>query len=191
MVIFVLLILYGYLVLAPLPPIHPNLPRPLHLHTHKRGDESRSGSPGVESSLQQVAFTQEQAAKPAPEQPVDPHLAAASPQALQQLYTRVAARSLGEGSFALPEIACTIKNRLRVSRASLSAVLRAYHARDVQPKPAQIEVVRQVFEGEFACPATWWYALSLQDTKYWRPHHRPPVKVIKQSDRKQILIFDR
>jgi len=96
---------------------------------------------------------------------------------------------LGEGSFALAEIACTIKNRLRVSRNSLTNVLRAYRARDVPPKPADIEIVRQVFEGELPCPATWWYALGRQDT--WRPHHRPPVKTIKQNERKQILIFDR
>lgn len=107
------------------------------------------------------------------------------------LYTGVAARSLGEGSFALPEIACTIKNRLRVSGSPLSAVLRAYHAKDIAPNAEHIEVVRQVFEGELPCPATWWYALSLQDTTYWRPHNRGPAKVIKQNERKQILIFDR
>ena len=108
-----------------------------------------------------------------------------------ELYTGVAARSLGEGAFALPEIACTVKNRLRVSGSPLSAVLHAYHARDIAPNAEQIETVRQVFEGELPCPATWWYALSLQDTAYWRPHNRGPAKVIKQNERKQILIFDR
>src|SRR5690349_17784257 len=43
-----------------------------------------------------------------------------------ELYHRVAARSLGEGSSALPEIACTVKNRLRVSGSPLSIVLKAY-----------------------------------------------------------------
>ena len=108
-----------------------------------------------------------------------------------ELYTSVAARSLGEGAFALPEIACTIKNRLRVLGSPLSAVLHAYHAKDIAPNAEQVEVVRQVFEGELPCPATWWYALSLQDTTYWRPHNRGPAKVIKQNERKQILIFDR
>jgi len=106
-------------------------------------------------------------------------------------YRRVAARSLGEGAFALAEIACTIKNRLRVSRAPLSAVLRAYHAADVSPAADHIEIVRQVFEGQLPCPETWWYALSLQDTYAWRPRQRPPAKTIKQNERKQILIFDR
>lgn len=174
--VYVLIFLYGNLVLAPLPPIRPTLPRPLLLSTLDQSTEANADSLASKPTRQQVIFIQEQ-----PNQS----------QTLQQLYARVAARSLGEGSFALPEIACTIKNRLRVSRASLSTVLRAYHASDVSPKPAQIEIVRRVFEGELVCPATWWYALSLQDTKHWRPHQRPPVKVVQSSARKQILIFER
>src|SRR5947208_15880988 len=38
----------------------------------------------------------------------------------RELYRRVAARSLGEGASALAEIACTIKNRLRNAKASLT-----------------------------------------------------------------------
>lgn len=105
-----------------------------------------------------------------------------------ELYQDVAARSLGEGAFALAEIACTIKNRLRVSGAPLAVVLRAYHARDVLPNPAHIETVRQIFEGERACPATWWYALSLQDTQHWRPHPEPAL-VITRDHRVQVWIF--
>lgn len=105
-------------------------------------------------------------------------------------YVRVAARSVGEGSFAVAEISCTIKNRLRVSRASLAVVLRAYHARDVTPRVDQIEVVRQIFAGELPCPPTWWYALSLQDTHHWKPHPEPVV-VIKRDHHYQVWIFDR
>ncbi len=107
-----------------------------------------------------------------------------------ELYRRVAARSLGEGSFALAEIACTVKNRLQVSGAPLTAVLRAYHARDVIPTAQQVEVVRQVFEGELACPSTWWYAMSLQDTHQWKPHPIPAV-VIRRDSRSQVWIFHR
>lgn len=110
--------------------------------------------------------------------------------ARQILYERVAARSLGEGSFAVPEIACTVKNRLQVSGASINVVLRAYHARDVRPQPQHIELVRQVFEDELPCPATWWYALSLQDTRHWKPHPQPAI-VIRRNPRSQIWIFHR
>lgn len=105
-------------------------------------------------------------------------------------YLRVAARSIGEGSFAIAEIACTIKNRLRVSRASLAVVLRAYHARDVKPRDDQVEVVRQIFAGELPCPPTWWYALSLQDTRRWKPHPEPAI-VVKRDNHYQVWIFDR
>ena len=107
-----------------------------------------------------------------------------------ELYRRVAARSLGEGSFALAEIACTIKNRLQVSGAPLTAVLQAYHAHDVMPAAQQVEIVRQIFEGELACPSTWWYALSLQDTHHWKPHAIPAV-VIRRDSRSQVWIFHR
>lgn len=132
------------------------------------------------------------AAASAPALVANPTLALAQqdPAARAVLYHRVAARSLGEGSFAVPEIACTVKNRLQVSGASLNAVLRAYHARDVQPQPATIEVVRQVFEGELPCPATWWYALSLQDTRHWQPHPQPAL-IIRRNNRSQIWIFHR
>lgn len=187
--VYIIIVLLSYLVLTPLPPIHPRLPRPPHLHVRKQSTESYSNH--VASSWQQVVFSQEQAIKSTAEQAFEQPVAVAHSQDLQQLYTRIAARSLGEGSFALAEIACTIKNRLRVSRASLSAVLRAYRARDVSPQPHHVETVRQVFEGDLPCPPTWWYALSLQDTKYWLPHQRPPAKIIKQNERKQIFIFDR
>jgi hypothetical protein len=107
-----------------------------------------------------------------------------------ELYLRVAARSLGEGSFALAEIACTIKNRLQVSGAPLAVVLRAYHAHDVAPNSAQVEIVRQIFAGERACPPTWWYALSLQDTHHWKPHPTPAL-VIRRNNRSQVWIFHR
>lgn len=173
-IVHVLSIVYGFWLFLPTPPIYPFLPRP----------------PQALPAAQLIAER-----RPAQRLLNDPQ---PQPQAttynnkeLNQLYTRVAARSLGEGSFALAEIACTIKNRLQRSRNSLPNVLRAYRARDVVPKPADIEVVRKVFEGELPCPSTWWYALSLQDTYSWRPHQRPPVKTIKQNERKQILIFDR
>lgn len=189
MFVYIMIVFFSYLVLAPLPPIYPRLPRPPHRYVHKPSTESYSNRGG--SSWQQVVFTQEQAVKSTSEQASEQSVAAASSQELQQLYTRIAARSLGEGSFALAEIACTIKNRLRVSRSSLSAVLRAYRARDVPPQPHHVETVRQVFEGDLPCPPTWWYALSLQDTRYWIPHQRPPAKIVKQNERKQIFIFDR
>lgn len=188
----VLIILFVYLLAPFLPPIQPRLPRP-QLSPHKqvvdRVPRVNSAVPGASSTAAKLA--DEQAPKVGNGQAPIQQDNLKSRQALHLLYTRVAARSLGEGSFALAEIACTIKNRLRVSRASLSSVLRAYRARDIPPQPYQIEIVRKIFEGESPCPASWWYALSLQDTKHWRPHQRPPVKIIKYSDRKQILIFDR
>lgn len=172
-IVHVLSMVYSFLLFLPTPPIQPFLPRPpqalpaAQLITERRPTQVLLNDP-------------------------QPHATAYNNyKELNQLYTRVAARSLGEGSFALAEIACTIKNRLQRSRNSLPNVLRAYRARDVAPKPADIEVVRKVFEGELPCPSTWWYALSLQDTYSWRPHQRPPVKTIKQNERKQILIFDR
>jgi len=107
-----------------------------------------------------------------------------------EFYQRVAARSIGEGSFAIAEIACTIKNRLRVSRATLAVVLRAYHARDVNPREEQVEIVRRVFAGELPCPPTWWYALSLQDTRRWKPHPEPAI-VVKRDNHYQVWIFNR
>lgn len=105
------------------------------------------------------------------------------------LYRRVAARSLGEGSFAVAEIACTIKNRLRVSKAPLNRVLRAYYARDRTPQAEHIEIVRKVFEGELPCPETWWYALSPADTRRFRPHLHPAM-VVTRDPRSQIWIYD-
>ncbi|MCE7985840.1 MAG: hypothetical protein DYG89_32075 [Caldilinea sp. CFX5] len=174
-IVRVLTVVYGFLLFFPIPPIQPFLPRP------------------PRAVPTQPAVTQRQPAHVTVIS-TQPHSQTTSHNGeteLQWLYTRVAARSLGEGAFALAEIACTIKNRLHISRNSLANVLRAYRARDVTPKPAHVEIVRQVFEGELPCPSTWWYALSLQDTYSWRPHQRPPVKTIKQNERKQILIFDR
>ncbi|MFN8492346.1 MAG: hypothetical protein U0350_32395 [Caldilineaceae bacterium] len=107
-----------------------------------------------------------------------------------ELYHRVAARSLGESPSALAEVACTVKNRLRLSGSPLHVVLRAYFAHDRPPKPEHIEIVRKVFEGELPCPATWWYALSPQDTRRFRPHPRP-VLMIKRDPRDQVWIYDR
>ncbi len=104
---------------------------------------------------------------------------------------RVTSRVIGEGSFAIPQIACTVRNRWReYHHAGLDAVLRAYYARDVQPQPWQIDIVRRVFTGEIPCPETWWYALSLQDTSYWTPHDRVGM-VIVRDERSQIWIYER
>ncbi|MCX6043743.1 MAG: hypothetical protein NT075_01425 [Chloroflexi bacterium] len=105
-----------------------------------------------------------------------------------EFYRRVAARSVGEGSAAVPEIACTIKNRLRVSRASLTIVLHAYYARDKTPRPEHIEMVRKVFEGELPCPETWWYALSRADTRRFRPHPHPALVVSRNAG--EVWIYD-
>ena len=180
----VLLLLLG-LLFVPAPPIYPFMPQPQQfLKTADQQPLRRRGAPPTKADHEsQVMLVSSPSSVQYAENGVDADR--------MMVYRRVAARSLGEGSFALAEIACTIKNRLRVSRAPLSAVLRAYHAADVPPAPAHIEIVRHVFEGELPCPETWWYALSLQDTYHWRPHQRPPAKIIKQSERKQILIFDR
>lgn len=123
-------------------------------------------------------------------QPISPTKQATEQSNRAELYHRVAARSLGEGPSAIAEIACTVKNRLRVSGSPLHVVLRAYFAHDRPPKPEHIEVVRKVFEGELPCPKTWWYALSPQDTRRFRPHRRP-VLMIKRDPRDQIWIYDR
>lgn len=107
-----------------------------------------------------------------------------------EIYHRVAARSLGEGPSALAEIACTVKNRLRVSGSPLPIVLRAYFAHDRPPRPEHIEIVRKVFEGELPCPETWWYALSPQDTRRFRPHAQPVV-MITSDPSDPIWIYDR
>ena len=178
------LLLVG-LLCVPAPPVHSFLPKSQQfLKAVEQQQMRRRGAPST-PALHAPSPTV--VATPAPAQL--PETAADADR--HAVYRRVAARSLGEGSFALAEIACTIKNRLRVSRAPLSAVLRAYHAADVPPAADHIEIVRQVFEGQLPCPETWWYALSLQDTYAWRPHQRPPAKTIKQTERKQILIFDR
>lgn len=184
LIVGVLTIVYGFLLFSPLPPIQPFLPRPPQASlaqppvTQRRSVPVTSGNPQLQTSAQKQQTTLQTRLQTTEKE-------------LNLLYTKVAARSLGEGSFALAEIACTIKNRLYLSHLSLVNVLGAYHAGDIPPKPADVEIVRQVFEGELPCPSTWWYALSLQDTYTWRPHQRPPVKTIKQNERKQILIFDR
>ena len=104
---------------------------------------------------------------------------------------RVAARVIGEGSFAIPQIACTVRNRWRAyHHAGLDAVLRAYHAQDVPPQPWQVDIVRQVFSGELPCPQNWWYALSLQDTHYWTPHDRVATIVVRDAE-SQVWIFEK
>lgn len=179
MVVFVtvLILVLHFFFFPPVPPIQPKVPRP--------ATPARS-SATADTTSQLLHFTQGQEQQATLVLPVEQDKLFN----LQHLYVRVAARSLGEGAFALPEIACTMKNRLQRSRASLSGVLRAYHAADVAPQPHHVELVRKVFEGELPCPATWWYALSLQDTHYWRPHQRPPVKIVESPGQKQILIFD-
>ena len=183
-IVNVWLLLVG-LLCVPAPPVHSFLPKSQQflkaVEQQQMRRRSAPSTPALHDPPPTVVATPVPAQLPETAADADRHA----------FYGRVAARSLGEGSFALAEIACTIKNRLRVSRAPLSAVLRAYHAADVSPAAAHIEIVRQVFEGQLPCPETWWYALSLQDTYAWRPHQRPPAKTIKQNERKQILIFDR
>lgn len=184
LIVNVLLLLLG-LLLAPAPPIYPFWPQPQPLlqAVEQEPMRRRSSAPTHGAPVSQFLLVSNQSLSQDAATVVDDDRLL--------LYHRVAARSLGEGSFALAEIACTIKNRLRVSRAPLSVVLRAYHAADVPPAAVHLDIVRQVFEGQLPCPETWWYALSLQDTYHWRPHQRPPAKTIKQNERKQILIFDR
>ncbi len=122
--------------------------------------------------------------------PISPTKQATDQSNRADLYHRVAARSLGEGPSAIAEIACTVKNRLRVSGSPLRVVLRAYFAHDRPPKPEHIEIVRKVFEGELPCPETWWYALSPEDTRRFRPH-RHPVLMVKRDPLDQIWIYDR
>ena len=125
----VLLIFYGFLLFSPIPPIHPRLPRPPQVasatHTASRRPVNQVSPVSAQARGQTTVQNQ--------------------PKELHLLYTKVAARSLGEGAFALAEIACTIRNRLHISRNSLPSVLGAYHAHDITPKPADIEIVRQVF----------------------------------------------
>ena len=104
---------------------------------------------------------------------------------------RVTARVIGEGNFAIPQIACTVRNRwLENPHAGLDAVLRAYYAPDRRPQQWQIDIVRQIFTGELPCPETWWYALSLQDTSYWTPHDRVAT-VVRRDAKYQIWIYER
>ncbi|MEZ4706282.1 MAG: hypothetical protein R3A44_03700 [Caldilineaceae bacterium] len=132
----------------------------------------------------------------APAQPAEsanaPAAQATAPPALDDAgLERVAARVIGEGSFAIPQIACTVRNRWRAyHHAGLDAVLRAYHAQDVPPQPWQVDIVRQVFNGELPCPQNWWYALSLQDTHYWTPHDRVATIVVR-DDQWQVWIFEK
>ncbi|CAN5500677.1 hypothetical protein BH10CHL1_BH10CHL1_31340 [soil metagenome] len=135
---------------------------------------------GTQAITVDVATTATQTISVASQVQTQPDIAA--------FYHRVAARSLGEGSSAVAEIACTIKNRLRVSRAPLTVVLRAYHARDKTPKPEHIEMVRKVFEGKLPCPETWWYALSRADTRHFRPHPRPAAVINRNSS--EVWIYD-
>ena len=124
---------------------------------------------------------------------IEPSRAAVSPseEFSYEFLHRVTSRVIGEGNFAIPQIACTVRNRWRKSQsAGLDAVLRAYYAPDKRPEQWQIDLVRQVFTGELPCPETWWYALSLQDTSYWTPHDRVAT-VVRLDAKFQIWIYER
>lgn len=138
-----------------------------------------------------VAAPWMQAGATGSEKPRAAALSSQPPQLDAAALKRVTARVIGEGSFAIPQIACTVRNRWHAyHHAGLDAVLAAYHAQDVPPQPWQVELVRQIFAGELPCPASWWYALSLQDTHSWTPHDRVATIVVRDA-KSQVWIFER
>lgn len=75
---------------------------------------------------------------------------------------QVAARCSGEASFAVQACACTVKNRIDAGW-NPHRVLTHYHAPDVRPAPAAVEVTRATLAGELDCPPAYYYLWSHTD----------------------------
>lgn len=104
---------------------------------------------------------------------------------------RVAARCTGEASFAVPECACSVKNRLDAGWAE-SKVLSAYYAPDVRPTQDAIEVTRKTLAGEIECNKDFYFMFSLQDTIYLGLNDIEPAgKVIRTEGVSEIWLYPR
>jgi hypothetical protein len=100
----------------------------------------------------------------------------------------VANRCRGEASFAIPECACSVRNRLDAGWAE-SKVLSAYYAPDAVATPAEVEQVRQILSREATCDPNLYFMYSRADTVNLGISQTPAL-VVSDGDR-EILFYSR
>jgi hypothetical protein len=100
----------------------------------------------------------------------------------------VANRCKGEASFAIPECACTVLNRLDVGWAE-SEVLSAYYAPDAVTTSTEVEQVRQILSREATCDPALYFMYSRADTVNLGISQTPAL-IVRDGDR-EILFFSR
>lgn len=100
----------------------------------------------------------------------------------------VANRCKGEASFAIPECACTVLNRLDAGWAE-SKVLSAYYAPDAVATSTEVEQVRQILSREATCDPTLYFMYSRSDTIHLGISQTPSL-IVRDGDR-EILFFSR
>jgi len=104
---------------------------------------------------------------------------------------RVAAKCTGEASFAVPECACTVKNRLDVGWSE-AKVLDAYYAPSISPTTNAISITTSILNEETECNKDFYFMLSLQDTYYLGLHDiKPAGKVVRVKNVSEIWLYPR
>lgn len=105
----------------------------------------------------------------------------------QQIYE--AAQVLkGEASFALPELACSVRNRLKAGW-SPERVMDAYYAPPQAVTDAEVRTVALYVRGILPCTRGRYFALGEYAT--WLPHNDPPVDVVEGPNGTSVRFYTR
>lgn len=102
---------------------------------------------------------------------------------------RVANRCKGESSFAIPECACTVKNRLS-DGWNEKTVLRAYYAKDVEATPAEIITVTLVLDGSSFCDDRLYFMFGLGDVYHLGLLRTEPITKIVHG-RQEVWFYEK
>ena len=102
---------------------------------------------------------------------------------------QVARRCKGEFSDRIVECACTVKNRLNVGWLQ-SKVLSAYYAKDKEVTAEEIQIAKDILDGQTFCNSRYYFMYSLADTKNLGIENIQPELIIR-SEGKEVRFFSR
>lgn len=117
------------------------------------------------------------------------HIAALLIVASLPFATAVANRCKGEASFAIPECACTVRNRLDVGW-NPAKVLGHYYAPNAKATPAEVATVRSILTGTTPCDPALYFMFSRADTEYLGIAHMTPALIVQDGGR-EVRFFGR
>lgn len=117
------------------------------------------------------------------------HIAALLIVASLPFVTAVANRCKGEFHAAIPECACTVRNRLDAGW-NPAKVLRHYYAVDSQATAAEVATVRSILTGATPCDPALYFMYSRADTEYLGIAHMTPALVVSDAGR-EVRFFER